>query len=144
VTITEKHRHDLFNDLERVLGAQPAETLMELLPPVGWAEVATKRDLDGLRAATQADIDGLRAAMQADIEGLRTGTKAGLDGLRAATQADIDGLRAATKADADLIRVEMATKDDLHHLRRDLVTWLLTAMGVQTAAVGLLFTVATR
>ena len=44
---------------------------MELLPPVGWADVATKRDLDHLHAVLDAKIDakverlevGLRAEM---------------------------------------------------------------------------------
>ncbi len=38
----------LFLRLEEVLGPEPAETLMEMMPPVGWADVATKRDLDAL------------------------------------------------------------------------------------------------
>jgi hypothetical protein len=34
--------------LEQALGPESAERLMELLPPVGWADVVTKRDLDAL------------------------------------------------------------------------------------------------
>ncbi len=29
---------------------------MELLPPVGWADVATKQDLESLRNALRADL----------------------------------------------------------------------------------------
>ena len=31
---------------------------MEMLPPVGWADVATKRDLDALRHQLRADFRG--------------------------------------------------------------------------------------
>jgi hypothetical protein len=34
---------------------------MEMLPPVGWADVATKRDLDHLDARIDARFDVLRA-----------------------------------------------------------------------------------
>ena len=48
MALDERARHELFLRLEQVLGAESAETLMEMLPPVGWADVATKRDLDAL------------------------------------------------------------------------------------------------
>jgi hypothetical protein len=48
MALDERSRHELFLRLEEVLGPQPAEALMELMPPVGWADVATKRDLDAL------------------------------------------------------------------------------------------------
>ena len=48
MALEERARHELFLRLEQVLGGEQAETLMELLPPVGWADVATKRDLDAL------------------------------------------------------------------------------------------------
>jgi hypothetical protein len=46
MAIDERTRHQLFLRLEEVLGDEEANTLMEHLPPVGWADVATKRDLD--------------------------------------------------------------------------------------------------
>ncbi len=48
MVLDERARHELFLRLEQALGPESAETLMELLPPVGWADVATKRDLDAL------------------------------------------------------------------------------------------------
>jgi hypothetical protein len=48
MALDERARHELFLGLEQVLGPERAGTLMELMPPVGWADVATKRDLDAL------------------------------------------------------------------------------------------------
>jgi hypothetical protein len=48
MAVDERARHELYRRLEAVLGAPEAATLMEHLPPVGWADVATKRDLDAL------------------------------------------------------------------------------------------------
>jgi hypothetical protein len=44
--IDERTPREMYEQLEAVLGAQTADALMEHLPPVGWAEVATKRDLN--------------------------------------------------------------------------------------------------
>ena len=66
MAITEKSRHKLFQRLEELLGTEQAATLMEHLPPVGWADVATKRDLDAVRL----DIDALAANTKRDLDAL--------------------------------------------------------------------------
>jgi hypothetical protein len=48
MVLDERSRHELYLRLEEALGADAATTLMEHLPPAGWADVATKRDLDAL------------------------------------------------------------------------------------------------
>ncbi len=49
MSIDEQSRHQLFERLDAVLGRDEAATLMSYLPPVGWADVATKHDIAGLR-----------------------------------------------------------------------------------------------
>ena len=47
------------------LGEREAATLMEHLPPVGRADVATKRDLDQLEGRMEARFDAVEARMVA-------------------------------------------------------------------------------
>jgi hypothetical protein len=42
----QRLRRSLHDRLEASLGADEAALLMEYLPPVGWSDIATKRDLD--------------------------------------------------------------------------------------------------
>ena len=49
MTISEHDRHHLHTTLDRVLGPQEATVLMSHLPPVGWADVATKSDIAHLQ-----------------------------------------------------------------------------------------------
>ena len=53
MSVDEARRHELHERARRVLGADAGDTLMELLPPVGWADVATKRDFESLRVEIQ-------------------------------------------------------------------------------------------
>ena len=63
MAIDEAKRHELHETARRVLGAEAGDTLMELLPPVGWADVATKRDLEVLSIEIRAAItDAVRGA----------------------------------------------------------------------------------
>jgi hypothetical protein len=65
MAVDERSRHQLYQRLEAVLGAEEATILMEHLPPVGWADVATKRDLDALEAANRREHDQLTQATEA-------------------------------------------------------------------------------
>ena len=75
MAITDESRYELHQRLEAVLGSKEAATLMEHLPPVGWADVATKRDLDGMAASIRADfrheLAQLAGGLRAEIGGLR-------------------------------------------------------------------------
>jgi hypothetical protein len=83
MAIDERARHELYLRLEEYLGPEAATTLMEHLPPTGWADVATKRDLDQLRAVTKADLDQLRAVTDVRFDELRADFKANAESFRA-------------------------------------------------------------
>jgi hypothetical protein len=48
VQIDERTRHEMYLGLEEKLGTAVADALMAHLPPIGWADVATKHDLEEL------------------------------------------------------------------------------------------------
>lgn len=85
MAISEETRHRLHLRLDDVLGPEEASTLMEHLPPVGWADVATKRDLDSAAAATKSNIDKLGAELRGEM------AKLGGD-LRAEFKGDLQAL----------------------------------------------------
>jgi hypothetical protein len=65
MAVDERARHDLFGRLEQVLGPEHAVALMEHLPPVGWADVATKHDLGALEQRIDDQVALLRTEMLA-------------------------------------------------------------------------------
>ena len=67
VTVTQGERRELQEVLVETLGTKPADTMMSYLPPVGWADVATKADLDQLAAATKADLATLETVLTATL-----------------------------------------------------------------------------
>ena len=59
MVVDERSRHELYRRLEEVLGPDAATTLIEHLPPVGWADVATKHDLAGLEERITERFNGM-------------------------------------------------------------------------------------
>jgi hypothetical protein len=71
MSITEASRFQLRTAIGQILSEEAADTLMELLPTVGWADVATKTDLQHLHDELKADIHALRVEFKADIHALQ-------------------------------------------------------------------------
>ena len=59
MAVDERSRLRLAEVAKRVFGDEAAITLMELLPPVGWADVATKHDLAHLETVMNLQFDAV-------------------------------------------------------------------------------------
>jgi len=68
MAVGEADRNELYRQLERIIGKKPTETMMALLPPVGWADVATKDDLRHESVAVRSDLARESESLRKDIE----------------------------------------------------------------------------
>jgi len=71
MAVTEESRYRLFKQLEDTLGAEHANTLMGHLPPVGWADVATKGDVESLRRHVDVELGRVRNHVDTELGALR-------------------------------------------------------------------------
>ena len=70
MSITEASRFQLRTAIGQILDEEAADTLMELLPPVGWADVATKTDLQHLRDELKGDMLNLQLTIEVGVRKL--------------------------------------------------------------------------
>jgi hypothetical protein len=85
VSVTDKDRRELFDGLVSVLGEVRAGVLMELLPPVGWGDVARRGDLAELRgemAELRVDLRGEMAELRGEMAELRVELKGEIAAVR--------------------------------------------------------------
>jgi cell division protein FtsX len=67
MAVDERSRHQLYQKLQEVLGAEDATTLMEHLPTGGVGQLATKDDL----TATRNDLRAVREDLEHKIDAVK-------------------------------------------------------------------------
>ncbi|HVX19137.1 MAG TPA: hypothetical protein VHA73_13990 [Acidimicrobiales bacterium] len=123
----ERSRHQLYVTLEEHLGEHQADTLMELLPPVGWADVATKHDLHALEERIDHRFDAVDHRFDAMEKRFD---------LRFAAMDERFDLRFAAMDERFDLRLEtVATKDDLAALQRSMITTMIALFGTFAAVI---------
>ena len=65
MTLTETRRFEMHLGLKHRLGDDVADSLMEHLPPVSWADVARRTDVEHLRSYMDARFDAVDARFDA-------------------------------------------------------------------------------
>lgn len=99
--VSDEGRRALYEALARGLGEGPAATMMELLPPVGWADLARQSDLVAVRGEI-AEVRGEVAGVRGEIAELRGEIKAQLPRFITANIASMIGVAGLVLAAAKL------------------------------------------
>jgi hypothetical protein len=160
VTIDEHQRYQLHQALDTTLGPENAATLMAHLPPVGWADVATKHDLNVLRndlhaveerlglritaeiASVRTEFADLRGELHTEIADLRGELHTEIAGVRTELHTEIAGVRTELHEGIAGVRTEIAgVRTELHKGLRNMT---ITCVGATTALVSLITTFANR
>ena len=95
MSVSDHDRRLLFDRLESVLGPSEAGVLMELLPPVGWSDVARQSDITALRgemAELRGELRGEMAELRGEMVQLRSHVDTQLPKLIAANIASMIGV----------------------------------------------------
>jgi hypothetical protein len=71
MTVEERSRRHLQEALVHSIGADQTDTLMGYLPPTGWADVATKDDLNKLAVELRAEFRVGLADLRGEMNALR-------------------------------------------------------------------------
>ncbi len=114
--INDADRRKLFEALRATIGPEPSELLMELLPPTGWAHLATSADVSMLRT----DIDIAKTELRIEIQDVRTELKGDIQELRI----EIQDVRTELKGDIQELRGEIQDvrtelKGDIQEVRSE-------------------------
>jgi hypothetical protein len=154
----EDARHLLHETLHELMGGERAATLMELLPPVGWGDVARRSDVEGLgrelrlemhameqglrgemaslRHELRGEMDSLRHELRGEMDSLRHELRGEMGSLGQELRGEMGGLRHELQAGLDRVRAEMERQG------RRLVMWntstILAVAGLGVAAARLL------
>jgi HAMP domain-containing protein len=107
--MNEQERIRLRQEVSQVTNDDTADILMRSLPPTGWNDLATKKDLESLELATRADVEALRFSTEI---------------MRAELKHDIADVRAELKHDietqAQALRLDFSTQ--LNEFKVDVAT----------------------
>ena len=110
---TERRRHQSYEEAKEVLSVESADELMSYLPPVGWADVATKSDLGMVRN----EMDALRAEMRGGIAEL--GAK--IDGLGDRLDSKIDRVETTLTGKIDRVETTLAGQIGIVDIKLDAI-----------------------
>ena len=102
--VTEARRIALLEAAQQHLGREVTITLMEMLPPSGWGDVATRQRVDALEHALHRRFDAMDTKYDARFDAMEVR----FDAADTRTDAIASAIRAEMRASSAEIRTEIA------------------------------------
>ncbi len=102
--VSDHDRRELYTTLTQALGEGPASTMMELLPPDGWTDLARQSDLVAIRgemAELRGELKGEMSELRGEMSELRGKLDSMLPKLIAANIASMVGVSGLVLAAAN-------------------------------------------
>ena len=110
MTITEASRLELHQELRNNIGVKAADTLMEHLPPTGWADIVRRSDLDHQTTVTTREFALVRSEMSSEFVAVRNEMKTEFAAVRNEMTAEFAAVRNEMKTEFAAVRNEMTAE----------------------------------
>jgi gas vesicle protein len=114
----ERARHELYERLTQVLGAEETRTLMGLLPPSGWDDVARRTDVEHQSVALRAEMDQLTAELRTEMSQLSTELRTEMSQLSAELRTEMSQLSAELRTEMSQLSAELRT--EMRQIRQEM------------------------
>lgn len=106
MSITDSERYALYKKLESTIGPDHAAVLMEHLPPVGWADVATKHDLQNTEVALRGDLELTETAIRGDMRAMEASIRGDMKTMETSIRGDMKTMEATLRAETAELKAE--------------------------------------
>jgi len=93
VSVTEFERHQIFTWYEEAMGSERAKTMMNLVPPVGWGDIATRADLAALGTSIRGEMLVLRSVLRGEMTAMEGGLRSDMAAMEGGLRGEIAKLR---------------------------------------------------
>ncbi len=144
MSVTDRERRHVFTMLERTLGLEAAESIMQLLPFQSSTDLATRSDLNATTVLLQgqmvelgSDLQGQMAELRSDLQGQMAELRSDLQGQMAELRSDLQGqmaeLRAELRGEMAEIRGEMGALRG--ELKGEFQRWIAVGAAANAIAV---------
>ena len=121
MSITDRQRLKLLRTLETVIGPEDASTLMDHLPPVTWAKVATIDHVsvvgDQTTKALRGEMQVLSTQLRSEMHTLSTELRGELNELRVELRSEMAVLANQLRSEMNEFGIQLRSEIDQHGSR---------------------------